>query len=57
MTKFKCHGLRIIVGDLNARLHKIKAGEKNILGPYVFGNEHAADDLLGNRSLLMQLCI
>ena len=56
-SKFNVHGPKLIVGDLNARLHAKRNGEEEILGDNVFGNPLAAEYPLSNRSLLMQLCV
>jgi len=34
----RSHGPCFILGDMNARLHTVRLGEEDILGPGVFGN-------------------
>ena len=53
----KSHGPTIIGGDFNARLHKFEAIDSDIMGPYVFGNQHAdICDTILNRNLLIEFC-
>ena len=35
--KFKVHGVKIIMGDLNARMHNQQVGEDDFLGPHCMG--------------------
>ena len=56
LTKFKCHGPILVVGDVNARLHKVRSGKEGISRPHVFGIFLSSDDPLSNRNLLMVLC-
>ena len=56
VNKCSSHGPKIILGDLNARLHHQRTGEENIIGPYAFGNREAQEDPLANRSLLLEFC-
>ena len=55
-SSLSCHGLKIVVGDFNARLHKPLAGEDEILGPHCFGNPDFSQNLESNRELLLEAC-
>jgi len=50
------HGIKVIGGDLNARLHKRLAGEEAMLGEFVLGNPARVLEPGTNRELLMELC-
>ena len=47
------HGMEMVCGDLNARLHRRLGGEEDVLGPFVFGNAGAHLEEGSNRDLLM----
>ena len=50
------NGLKLVAGDLNARLHRRLPGAEDIVGKFVF-RDHRAELLHGsNRDLLMELC-
>ncbi len=51
-----CHGLKIVVGEFNARLHAQTAGEREVLGPHCFGNPLFCQTPESNRELLMEAC-
>jgi len=55
-TSTSCNGPKLILGDLNARLHVILPGEENIIGPNIV--QHASAQLHAhmNRYQLVQLC-
>ena len=57
-TQQSRHGPLYVVGDFNARIHKIFGEETDsrCLAPYVFGQTSAHVDAQSNRSLLLQLC-
>ena len=48
------HGLKMIFGDLNARLHHRLANEHHILSPGCFGDSSASFRVSNNRLLLME---
>jgi hypothetical protein len=50
------HGVKMICGDLNSRIHKKTASDQEALGDYIFGNSAANLKAGGNRQLLMELC-
>jgi len=52
----KSHGPSYILGDLNARLHVVRDGEGDVIGPAVFGNPRAQTDATSNRELLVEMC-
>ena len=57
-----CHGLKLIVGDLNSRIHIPNASDADPLepfGPYCFGKPdyNASARPESNRELLLELCI
>ena len=50
------NGMKLVAGDLNARLHRRFPGEEDIMGEFIFGNE-GADMILGsNRELMVEMC-
>ena len=49
-------GLRLILGDLNARIGKQRPGEEEIVGDKGFGNEVTSRVEPANRDLLMEFC-
>ena len=51
-----CHGLKIIVGDFNARIRKCFPVEEGSLGPQCFGKQSFVQDTNNNRELLMEAC-
>ena len=57
LHRLKCHGPKLVVGDVNARLHRVRPGGEEMLDPYVFGHPSSAENPLVNRSLLLQLCV
>ena len=50
------NGVRMILGDLNARTGHALPGEDDILGPYTFGNNRVLSGAGTNRDLLLELC-
>ena len=50
------NGMKLIVGDLNARLHKSLPGEELYIGAHVYGDPAARLSLGSNRELLLELC-
>ena len=58
LTQQSRHGPLYVVGDFNARIHKIfdEEADSRCLGPYVFGKTSAHVDGQSNRSLLLELC-
>ena len=58
LTQQSRHGPLYVVGDFNARIHKIfdEEADSRCLGPYVFGQTSAHIDAQSNRSLLLELC-
>ena len=52
-----CHGLKVICGDLNARLHKRLPGEEVHMGEFMYGNPNATLRPGSNRDLLMEACV
>ena len=51
------HGPLLALGDFNARLHKMHAGESHFIGPHIFGNKNAYFNAeSNNRSLLLEMC-
>jgi len=52
----KTHGPCYILGDMNARLHTVRNGEHDVMGPAVFGNPKAKPDATSNRELLVEMC-
>lgn len=52
----RSHGPCIVLGDFNARLHLLRAGEEDVLGEWVFGNRNAQPDASSNRELMMEVC-
>ena len=50
------NGLKMIFGDLNARLQRRLPGEEQIIGEHVFGDVSRQLDLNSNRELLVELC-
>ena len=52
-----CHGLKVICGDLNARLHKRLPGEETHVGEFMYGNPNAPLWPGSNRDLLMEACV
>ena len=55
-TKGRVHGPTVILGDFNARLHRLMAGEEDILGPYIFGYSFHIPSPHNSRELLLELC-
>ena len=51
------HGIKLIAGDLNARLHKRLAGEEERVGEFVFGNPRQVLKEGSNRELLIEMCV
>ena len=43
-------------GDLNSRIHVRRAGEHEIIGPYVFGDPAAMYSITKNRTFLLEMC-
>ena len=50
------HGLLLALGDFNARLHKMHAGDSHFIGPHIFGNKNAYFNAESNRSFLLEMC-
>ena len=50
------NGLKMVLGDLNSRLHKRLAGESSFIGDFVFGNAQAHLEHNSNRDLLVEFC-
>ena len=46
----------MVLGDLNARLHRALQGEGDVIGQYVFKSGHSQFDMGSNRELLVELC-
>ena len=44
------NGAKVVLGDLNARLHQRYPGEDAIMGPHVFGNPAAVANPESNRA-------
>ena len=55
-SSFPSHGLRLVYGDLNAKLYHRAVGEEEIVGPYVFESPVAALTPDMNRQLLIEMC-
>ena len=56
MNSLSRHGPLLALGDFNARLHKMHAGESHLIGPHIFGNKNAYFNAESNRSLLLEMC-
>ena len=50
------NGPKFLFGDLNSRIHVRRAGEHEIIGPYVFGDPAAVCSITKNRSFLLEMC-
>ena len=50
------NGMRIVLGDLNARVGHGLPGEENTIGSSSFGNHRVSDETGSNRALLLELC-
>ena len=50
------NGLKLVAGDLNARIHQRFPGEEDVLGEFTFGNKDADMVLGSNRELLLEMC-
>ena len=54
--RVKSHGPTIIAGDFNARLHRRRSHEIDVLGNYIFGDRNVhIDDVTSNRHLLIEM--
>ena len=51
------HGLKLVVGDFNARIHKQLPGEEDVFGQYCFGRLNYEQDHNSNRELLVEACV
>ena len=56
IAQISVNGMKIILGDMNARIGPRLPGEEHILGEYVFGRPACRPVLLGNRDLLTEFC-
>ena len=56
MNSLSRHGPLLALGDFNARLHKMHAGESHLIGPHIFGNKNVYFNAESNRSLLLEMC-
>ena len=50
------NGIKMVFGDLNARLIRRIPGEESYLGEHIFGDSEANLQLGSNRELLLELC-
>ena len=52
-------GMKMLVGDLNARIHNSAGGQNHVFGPHCFGNPgyKASQYPDSNRELQLELCI
>ena len=50
------YGLKIVLGDFNARLGLQRPGEESIIGPHGFGNEAKHEVEVPNRDMLLEFC-
>ena len=52
-------GMEVVVGDLNARVHRSCPGEGDVFGEYCFGKSdyNPAIHTESNRALLLELCV
>ena len=50
------NGMRLVFGDLNARLHIRLPGEEDLIGDFVYETGRAATERNSNRELLVELC-
>ena len=56
VRKTSVNGMKLVMGDLNARIHRRLPGEDDFLGDFVFGSSGANLPLGSNRELLLELC-
>ena len=49
------HGLQVVLGDFNARIHRRFNGEEDVLGEYCFGSSTFQPDSRSSRELLVQM--
>ena len=52
----RAHGMSMVLGDLNARIHNTTPDEAGVLGPFVFGNPAKVHSPTGNRELMIETC-
>ena len=54
-----CFGLKLVVGDFNARIHNSIGGEQSVFGQNCFGNPlyNPQQNSDKNRELLLELCV
>ena len=55
-ARTSANGLRLVFGDLNARLHCQQAGEHDVIGDHVFQTGRLPSPN-SNRELLLELCV
>ena len=48
--------MKLVIGDLNSRLHKRLPGEERFIGGYVFGDRGINLELNSNRKVLLEFC-
>ena len=56
LQRVSVNGVKLIFGDLNARLGRRKAGEQQVLGEFCFGRELQSRVDTPNRDLLLEFC-
>ena len=56
IARYRTHGPTFVIGDLNARIHVARNGERDIVGSHVFGDAALIDDTCSNRELLLEIC-
>ena len=56
IRKTSLNGLKLVFGDLNARIQRRMPGEDAFVGEYVFGSTNAGLQLGSNRELMLEVC-
>ena len=56
VRKLSAHGPKLIMGDMNARLHEQFVGESLVVGPHVFASPGSDCKPDANRHLLVEAC-